>query len=96
MQCFDRRRNICTPGNTSRCTKGSVMSPTLYSLYINGIPQTTGIYVALFAGDICISYVRQIARRVTFSEIYNADSLWNINISEAKTQAIFSLIDVDQ
>jgi hypothetical protein len=34
--------------------QGSVLAPTLYSLYINETPQTSGVYLALFADDICI------------------------------------------
>jgi hypothetical protein len=31
--------------------QGSVLSPTLYNLYINDTPQTTGMNLALFADD---------------------------------------------
>jgi hypothetical protein len=34
--------------------QGSVLSPTLYSLYINGTPQTPGVNLALFADDTCL------------------------------------------
>jgi hypothetical protein len=37
-----------------RVPQGSVLSPTLYNLYINDTPQTPGINLALFADDICI------------------------------------------
>jgi hypothetical protein len=33
---------------------GSVLSPTLYNMYINDAPQTPGIYLALFADDTCL------------------------------------------
>jgi hypothetical protein len=32
--------------------QGSVLSPTLYSMYINDTPQTPSVYLALFADDI--------------------------------------------
>jgi hypothetical protein len=34
--------------------QGSVLSPTLYSMYINDAPQTPGVYLALFADDTCL------------------------------------------
>jgi hypothetical protein len=34
--------------------QGSVLSPTLYTLYINNIPQTSGINLALFADGTCL------------------------------------------
>jgi hypothetical protein len=33
--------------------QGSVLSPTLYSPYINDTPQTPGVYLGLFADDTC-------------------------------------------
>jgi hypothetical protein len=40
------RRNI-----KSRVPQGSVLSPTLYNLYINDTPQPIGVNLALFADD---------------------------------------------
>jgi hypothetical protein len=34
--------------------QGSVLSPTLYTLYINDTPQTPGVNLALFADDTCL------------------------------------------
>jgi hypothetical protein len=34
--------------------QGSVLSSTLYSMYINYTPQTPAVYLALFADDICV------------------------------------------
>jgi hypothetical protein len=34
--------------------QGSVLSPTLYNLYINDTPQTPGMNLALFADDTCL------------------------------------------
>jgi hypothetical protein len=34
--------------------QGSVLCPTLYNLYINDTPQTTGVSLALFADDTCL------------------------------------------
>jgi retron-type reverse transcriptase len=45
--------------STTRCMQagvpqGSVLSPTLYKLYINDTPQTIGVNVALLADDTCL------------------------------------------
>jgi hypothetical protein len=34
--------------------QGSVLSPTLYTLFINDAPQTPGVNLALFADDTCL------------------------------------------
>jgi hypothetical protein len=34
--------------------QGSVLSPTLYSLYINDMPQTPGVYLGLSADNTCV------------------------------------------
>jgi hypothetical protein len=36
----------------------SVLSPTLYNLYINDTPQTPGVNLAFFADDTCLLYMR--------------------------------------
>jgi hypothetical protein len=45
---------------------GSVLSPTLYSLCINDMPQTPGVYLGLSADDTCM-YATD-SKRVMFSE----------------------------
>jgi hypothetical protein len=47
--------------------QGSVLSPTLYNLYINYMPQTPGVYLRLFADDTYI-YMKHTAKSVLFSE----------------------------
>jgi hypothetical protein len=34
--------------------QGSVLSPTLYNIYVNDPPHTPGVYLALFAEDTCL------------------------------------------
>jgi hypothetical protein len=46
--------------------QGSVLSPTLYSLYINDTPQIPGVYLRFIVDDNCI-YATD-AKRVMFSE----------------------------
>jgi hypothetical protein len=50
--------------------QGSVLSPTLYNIYINDTPQTPGVYLALFADDTCL-YATE-PRRAMFSESCSA------------------------
>jgi hypothetical protein len=46
---------LSTPTNTQAgVPQGSVLSSTLYSLYINDTSQTSGVYLGLFADDTCI------------------------------------------
>jgi hypothetical protein len=50
--------------------QGSVLSPTLYNIYISDTLQTPGVHLALFADDtFCM---RQNARRDMFSESCSA------------------------
>jgi hypothetical protein len=56
---FLRKFRVSVEGATTkdieaRVPQGSVLSPTLYSLYINDTPQTPGVYLGLFADDTCI------------------------------------------
>jgi hypothetical protein len=75
--------------------QGSVLSPTLYNLYINNPSQTPGMNLALFADDTCLfatdrkeGYVQRKIQR-------GLDSLaawckrWNIKINEDKNRAIY-------
>jgi hypothetical protein len=43
---------MCTPREMrAGVPQGSVLSPTFYNMYINDVPQTPGVYLALFADD---------------------------------------------
>jgi hypothetical protein len=75
--------------------QGSVLAPTLYSLYINDTPRTPGVHLALFADDTCIyatdrkeSYVlRKLQRGLNEMEEWCEN--WNIKINEDKTRAVY-------
>jgi hypothetical protein len=64
--------------------QGSVLSPTLYSLYINDAPQSPGVHLALFADGTCFfttgrkeGYVlRKLERGLTSMESWF--ERWNI------------------
>jgi hypothetical protein len=72
----------------------SVLSPTLYNLYINDTPQTIGVNLALFADDTCLYaterkdgyVVRKLQRGL--NSVAAWCERWNIKINEEKTQAI--------
>jgi hypothetical protein len=56
--------------------QGSVLSPTLYSLYINNAPQSPSVHLALFVDDTCIYFtdrkeayvLRKLQRGLTLME----------------------------
>jgi hypothetical protein len=60
--------------------KGSVLSPTLFNMYINDTPQTGGVHLALFRTTPV--YMRQTARRASLSENSSAVSAqWRPGVS---------------
>jgi hypothetical protein len=85
-----------TPRDTQvGVSQDSVLSPTLYTLYINDRSQTPGVYLGLFAYDTCIyvtdrkeSYVfRKLQRDLSAIETWCESS--NIKINDYKTQAMY-------
>jgi hypothetical protein len=75
--------------------QGSVLSPILYSLYINETPQTPGDYVALLAGDTCLYSTYHKAGYVLrklqcgFTSTESLCERWNINKNENNIQTIY-------
>jgi hypothetical protein len=75
--------------------QGSVLSPTLFNLYINDAPQTRGVHLALFADDTCLYaterregfIVRKLQRGLSSMEAWC--ERWNIKINEDKTRGIY-------
>jgi hypothetical protein len=89
---LDRRQNFYAMIYTSRVPQGSVLSPTLYNLYINDTPQTYGINLALFADDTCLYaqgdfVLRKLQRGLNSMAAWC--ELWNIKINEDKTRTIY-------
>jgi retron-type reverse transcriptase len=76
--------------------QGSVLSPTLFNMYVNDIPQAIGVHLALFADDTCLyvterkeGYVlRKLQRGLNSVEEWF--KLWDIKIDVDEIQAIFS------
>jgi hypothetical protein len=75
--------------------QGSILSPTLYNLYINDTPQTPDVNLALFVDDTCLyetdskeGYVLRKIQRVLDSMAASCKH-WNIKINEDKTRAIY-------
>jgi hypothetical protein len=81
--------------------RGSVLAPTLQSLYINDAPAATGKYLPLFADDICIYGTEKHERRVLCKlqrGLTAANSWcerWNIKINENKTRLSISPEDFE-
>jgi hypothetical protein len=75
----------------ARVPQGSVLSPTLYNLYINDTHQTMGVNLALSADDTCLyaterneGYVlRKVQRGLNSMSAWCEH--WNIKIKEDKT-----------
>jgi hypothetical protein len=79
----------------ARVPQGSVLSPTLYSLYINDNPQTSSVNVALFVDNTCL-YATDCKEGYVLRKIQhglNSMAAWcersNIKINEDKTRAIY-------
>jgi hypothetical protein len=75
--------------------QGSVVSPTLYNIYVNYPPQSQGVHLALFADDTCLyatdlkeGYILRKLQR-GLSPIDAWCEPWNIKINEGKTQGIY-------
>jgi hypothetical protein len=75
--------------------QGSVLSPTLYNLYIDDTPQTIVVNLTLFADDTCLyaterkeDYVLRKLQR-GLNSIAAWCERWNIKINEDKTRAIY-------
>jgi hypothetical protein len=78
-----------------RMPQGSLLSPTLYNLYINDTPQAIGVHLALFVDDTCL-YVTDRKEGYIVRKLQRGLDLmvawckrWNIKINEAKTRAIY-------
>jgi retron-type reverse transcriptase len=78
--------------------QGSVLSPTLFNMYVNETPQAIGFHLALFAAD---SYLYATERKegyvlrklhFGFNSVEEWAKRWTIKINEDKTQA--SLIEL--
>jgi hypothetical protein len=94
---------LSTPRKTQAgVTQGSVLAPTLYSLYINDIPQIPGFHLALFADDTCIyatdckeSYVlRKLQCGLNAMEAWC--ECWNIKLMRMRLGPSTSPIDIDR
>jgi hypothetical protein len=72
----------------------SVLSPTLYNIYVNDPRHTQGVHLALFEDDACLyaTYrkegfiIRKLQRGLSSIEAWCES--WNIKINEDKTQGI--------
>jgi hypothetical protein len=90
-----RMEMCCASWRQARVPQGSVLSPTLYNLYINDTLQTPGVNLALFADDTCL-YATDRKEGYVLRKIQRGlDSMaawckhWNIKTNEDKTRAIY-------
>jgi hypothetical protein len=68
---------------------GSVLSPTLYNIFVNDPPQIQGVHLALFATDRKEGFIiRKLQRGLSSMEAWC--ERWNIKINEDKTQGVYS------
>jgi hypothetical protein len=81
-------------GIQSGVPQGSVLAPTLYSLYINNTPRTPGVHLAILADDTCI-YATGRKESYAFRKLQSGLNAmeewcenWNIKIKEDKTRAV--------
>jgi hypothetical protein len=79
----------------ARVPQGSVLSPTLYNLYINDTPQTIGVNLALITDDTCLYATERKEGYVSRKVQRGLNSMsawcerWNIKINGGKTHAIY-------
>jgi hypothetical protein len=77
--------------------QGSVLSPTLYNIYINDAPQTHGVHLALCADGICLYATEHkegfVVRKLQhgLSSLKTWCECWNTKNNEDKTQGIYYL-----
>jgi hypothetical protein len=75
--------------------QGLVLSPTLFNMYVNDVPQTHGVHLSLFADDTCLYatvrkenfVVRKLQRGLSSME--TCCERWNIKIIAEKTRGIY-------
>jgi hypothetical protein len=73
----------------------SVLSPTLYNMYINDARQTHGVHLALFADDTWLYATDRkegfVVRKLqcSLSSMETWCEHWNVKINEEKTQGIY-------
>jgi hypothetical protein len=75
--------------------QNSVLSPTLYNLYVNDTHQTIGVNFALFADDACLHAterkegygLRKLQRGLKSMAAWC--ERWNIKINEENTRATY-------
>jgi hypothetical protein len=75
--------------------QGSILSPTVYNIYVNDPPQSQGVHLAIFADDNFLNatdrkegfILRKLQRGLSSIEAWC--ERWNIKINEDKTRGIY-------
>lgn len=79
---------------TSGIPQGAVLSPTLYSLYTNDIPNKHPTQIALYVDDTCLYITHKRLDKVTLhlqnaiNELEDWLNKWKIKINRNKIQTI--------
>jgi hypothetical protein len=77
----------------ARVSQVSILSRTLYNMYINDATQTPGVYLAHFADNTCLHAPKRKDCYVLGKFAAAWPQRWNIKINEDKTQEIYLLIE---
>jgi hypothetical protein len=79
----------------ARVPQGSVLFPTLFNMYINYMPQTIGVHIALVSSDTCL-YATERKESYALRKLQHGlnsmaewSKRWNIKINEDKIQVIY-------
>ena len=82
------------PRNESGVTQGSIIGPTLYTIYTNDIPVNKSTHLAINADDIAIYSSswnhRQVSKYIQqhLNQILDYYQKWKLRVNPQKTQAI--------
>jgi hypothetical protein len=75
--------------------QGSVLSPTLFNMYVNDTPQAIGVHLSLFPDDTCLYATERkkgyVLRKLqcVLNSVEEWSKRWNTEINEDKTQTIY-------
>jgi hypothetical protein len=86
----------------ARVPQGSVLSHTLYIMYVNDAPQTSGVHLALFVDDTCLYatdgkdgfVLRKVQSGLGPMETWCESC--NVKINDDETRGSICLLDVDR